>query len=93
MKNKSPVLVISFAKNEWFIYLYVDRGIMMTPTPVSTLHFIPFGLLPVALPILLVWTINVLDSLKGWPDLGLVWNLDACSDLTKYTFVDFSSLY
>ena len=42
------------SKSEEFIYLYVDRGIMLTPAPVSILHFIPFGLLPVALPILLV---------------------------------------
>ena len=29
---------------------------------------------------------NVLDSLNDWSDLGLVWNLDACSDLIMNTF-------
>ena len=47
------------SNSEGFIYLYVDRGIVVTPAPVSSLHFRPFGLLPVALPIQLVGNISV----------------------------------
>ena len=34
------------SNSEGFIYLYVDRVIMLTPVPMSSLHFIPFDFLP-----------------------------------------------
>ena len=53
-------LTLSSSNSEGFTYLYVDRGIMLTHALVSGLHFIPFGLFPVALLTLLAGNISTL---------------------------------
>ena len=71
----------AISDSERFIYWYDDRGMILTPTPVSSLHLIILGLLPVTLPLQYVWNISTfvnacwlcfMDFLGLWISLGTV---------------------